>query len=333
MEQEYKIASGFGPFSPCGERFVVNGYREPMNLQGQFEAASKINGLTAIGLDYPYQFRDPKEISPLLEKYALRLCTVEIGLYPDRKWKMGTYTSPDPGIRREAIKMSKDALDVAAKIGADDVLLWPGQDGFDYPFQVDYSKNWGLLIDGIAEVAAHRPDVKIAIEYKPKEPRTNIYVRNAGVLLYLLTEIDMANVGAALDYGHSLVAGESPAEAVALLARAGKIFQVHVNDNFRDWDHDLIVGGVTFWETLEFFYWLRRLDYKGYYILDIFPYREEGQAALQEGVDRVKYFIDAANRLDENSLARYLDRHDSIMANKSVWKKILGLKRGGSDND
>ena len=165
--------------------------------------------------------------------------------------------------------------------------------------------------------------MKIAIEYKPKEPRANIYVRNAGVLLYLLEKVNMPNVGGVIDSGHSLVAGESPAEAAALLAHAGRLFQVHVNDNYRDWDHDLIVGSVTFLETLEFFYSLMRLGYDGYYILDIFPYREDGAAALQEGVDRVKYFIDAAEKLGKSDIGRYLDRHDSIGANKLVWQEIL----------
>ena len=124
-------------------------------------------------------------------------------------------------------------------------LLWPGQDGFDYPFQADYSRCWRLLIDGIGEVAAHRPDVRIAIEYKPKEPRAHLFVRNAGTLLHLLHEIGLANVGATIDLGHSLVAGENAAEAAVLLADAGKLFQVHVNDNYRDWDHDLMVGTIS----------------------------------------------------------------------------------------
>jgi len=47
-------------------------------------------------------------------------------------------TSPDPNLRREAIQMCKDGLDAAAELKAVDVLLWPGQDGYDHPFQVDY---------------------------------------------------------------------------------------------------------------------------------------------------------------------------------------------------
>jgi sugar phosphate isomerase/epimerase len=324
MEGKHKIASGFAPFSPCVDRFNTAGYRPPMTLEEQFDAASRIEGFTGVCLDYPYQFTDPAVVRSLLKKTGLAFATLEIGLYPDAKWKNGTYTAADPGIRRDAIQMSQEALDVAAELGAADVLMWPGQDGFDYPFQADYPKFWGLLVDAIGEVASHRPDVKIAIEYKKQEPRANCYVRNAGVLLSLLHEIGLENVGGCIDLGHSLAAGENPGEAAALLHRAGKLFQVHLNDNYRDWDHDLIIGSVTFWETLEFFYWLRRSGWDGWNILDIFPYRLDGAASLQEGVNRTIRFMQLAERIATRGLQESLARADVLAASRELWGKVFG---------
>jgi xylose isomerase len=300
-----------------------------MSLEEQFEAASRIEGFGGVGLDYPYQFTNAAEVKPLLKKHDLEFVTLEIGLYPDRKWKNGTYTAPDPGIRREAIEMSKKALDVAAELGAVDVLMWPGQDGFDYPFQSDYAKYWSLLVEAIGEVASHRPDVKIAIEYKKQEPRANCYIRNAGVLLSLLAELGMKNVGGCIDLGHSLAAGENPAEAAVLLHRAGKLFQVHLNDNYRDWDHDLIIGSVTFWETLEFFYWLARCGWKGWHILDIFPYRIDGSGALQQGVDRTIRFIQLAEKIATRELAGSLERSDVLAAGQELWGGLFGTGAEG----
>jgi xylose isomerase len=209
-------------------------------------------------------------------------------------------------------------------MGADDVLLWPGQDGFDYPFQVDYDECWVLLIDGIGEVASHRPDVKVSIEYKPKEPRTNLFVRNAGVLLYLLDRIGLPNVGATVDLGHSLVAGENPAEAATLLAREGKLFQVHVNDNYRDWDHDLIVGSVSFWETLEFLYWIRKSGYDGWYVVDVFPYREDGFRALQQCVRNIERLLDLADSLMKTDIRSFMEKADAISSFDVLWDSLLG---------
>lgn len=319
----YKIGSGFAPFSPCGDRFNPSGYRPSVTLEEQMTAASAIKGLTGTCLDYPYQFENAEEVKPLLSRYGLDFCTLEIGLYPDAKWKHGTYTNPDPGIRKDAIEMSKRSLDVAAELGADDVLMWPGQDGFEYVFQTDYDTSWTQMIDAIGEVGSYRPDVRIAIEYKKQEPRANHFIRNAGVLLNMLKDINLENVGGCIDLGHSLAAGENPAECVVLLSRAGKLFQVHVNDNYRDWDHDLIVGSVSFWETLEFFYWLRRCGYQGWYILDIYPYREDGSAALQAGVDRVRFFVDMAAKIDSKDLADRLLSADAISANQMIWHKVF----------
>jgi sugar phosphate isomerase/epimerase len=323
---EYKIGSGFAPFSPCSDRFVPEGYHEKMNLDRQIEAAAAIKGLTGVGLDYPYQFKDPSRVAPMLAKHRLALSTLEIGLYPDRKWSTGTLTSPDPGVRRDALAMCKRTLEVAAELGAADVLMWPGQDGFDYPFQADYDATWKRLVDGIGEVASHRPDVKIAIEYKKQEPRTNLFVRNAGVAMTLVREVNLPSVGACIDLGHSLAGGENPGEAAALIARSGKLFQVHVNDNYRDWDHDLIVGSVSFWETLEFFYWIVRSGYQGWYLLDIFPYRIDGPASLQKGVDRVRYFLDAARALCAGGLGEALAAGDTLKAQDVVWDLMLAKR-------
>jgi xylose isomerase len=323
VKKPYKIASGFAPFSPCSDRFNPAGYRDACSLEAQFQQAKEVKGLLGIGLDYPYQFDEPSDILPLLDQYGLEMVTVEIGLYPDRKWKDGTYTAPDPGIRRDAVEMSKMALAAASQLGAEDVLMWPGQDGFDYPFESDYKREWRLIVDAIAEVADSHPDVKIAIEYKKQEPRANCYIRNAGVLLSLLKDIGLSNVGACIDLGHSLAAGENPAEAAVLLDNAGKLFQVHINDNYRDWDHDLIVGSVSFWETMEFFYWLQRCNYDGWYLLDIYPYRINGAAALQEGVDRTIMFIDAARKIDTKYLQNALHQGSLIDAQREIWDLLL----------
>lgn len=322
---KYKIGSGFAPLSPCSDRFVTSGYRDPINLEDQIKLASGIEGLRGVAFDYPYQIKD-EDIGPvrkMVSGVGLEIATLEVGLYPDRKWKFGTICSPDPGIRRDAIEMSKRSLEIAEEIGAPDVLFWPGQDGFDYPFQADYMHSWKLLLDGMSEIAAHRPNVRIAIEYKPKEPRANIFVRNAGTLLYIIKTLGMPNVGATIDFGHSLVAGENPAEAAVLLAREDALFQVHVNDNYRDWDHDLVVGTVSFWETLEFFYWLLRCGYDGWYLMDVYPYREDGLTAFRECVYSMEKYLDMAKTLLDSGLNEFLIKADAMSSSKLIREMLF----------
>ncbi len=323
MEASYLISTSPAPFTPCADRLAPRGYREPMGLERQLECARAIAGLAGVSVVWPDQFEDPSVVRPLLEGAGLAASTVEIALHADRRWRLGTFTCPDAGLRREAIDQWKRGIDVAAELGAADALVWPGTDGFDYPFQADYRRNWDLLVEGLREVGGHRADVRLAVEYKPREARAHLHLCSAGVLLSMLQEIDLPNVGATLDLGHSLMAGENPAEAAALLARAGKLFQVHLDDNYRDWDHDLLPGSVNFWETLELFYWVERSGYRGWYLLDLFPSREDGSRALQEGVDRAAWFIDRARALEQAGLARALERADTLAAQRLVWSEVL----------
>lgn len=322
---KYRIGSGFTPFSPCAERFVGDGYRGPMSLEEQMAAMAGVEGMRGIALDYPAQFDDAQAaaVKKLYESFGFELATLELGLYPSRKWKLGSLSSRDPGIRRDAIEMSRRGLELAREMNAWDVLLWPGQDGFDYPFQVDYNASWKLLIDGIIEVASHAPDVRIAVEYKPKEPRANCFIRNAGVLLWLLKTINLPNVGATIDFGHSLVAGENPAEAAAMLAGEGRLFQVHLNDNYRDWDHDLIVGSVHIVETLEFLHYIESSGYDGWYLMDVFPYREDGRAAIQQCVRNTERLLDIAAALPKKDLARAFSSADAVTSIEAVWSALF----------
>ncbi len=76
------------------------------------------------------------------------------------------------------------------------------------------------------------------------------------------------------------------AEAAALLTKSGnKLFHMHFNDNYRFWDDDMIVGSVHFVEFVELLYWLKKLNYSGWYSMDQYPYREDAQGALRGSVE------------------------------------------------
>jgi xylose isomerase len=320
-----KIGSGLVPFSNVVDRFLPSGYRDGMPFEEQLRRASLVEGLDAIGLDYPLQFDDPVQLRAKLAEHGLRLCVLEMGIYGERRWSRGSFASPVPAVRREAIDVVKRGMDVAAELGVEEILLWPGQDGFEYPFQADHDLAWGYLVEGIGEVAEHREDVRIGIEYKPKEPRVHCFIDTAAKALLLCQTIARANVGVTVDLGHALAARENPAESVALCARYGRLLQVHVNDNYGDWDSDLLVGQVNFWTTLEFFYWLNRLGYDSWYIMDFFPYREDGPAALAQCIRNARRFANLAARLDRATLERMQQAEDPVSISEMLWQQVIKL--------
>ena len=179
--------------------------------------------------------------------------------------------------------MLNEATELAKDLGCDYVKLWFGQDGWDYPFQVNYHDVWNLAVDGLRELVGAHPDIRFVIEYKPREPRNKIIFPNAARTLLAIQQVGLDNLGILLDFGHSLYGLETPADAAQLCIDHGKLFAIDVNDNFRGWDDDMVVGSVHLVETFEFFHTLRRNNWDGVWQLDQFPFREDSVAAAKDG--------------------------------------------------
>jgi len=122
--------------------------------------------------------------------------------------------------------------------------------------------------------------VRLSIEYKFSEPRSKVIIGNVGKALYACEKIGRGNVGVTLDVGHALYAGEASAESIALLADAGRLFLVHGNDNYRNWDWDLIPGTVNFFDLVEVSYMLQHVGYDGWLAFDVFPSRVDPVEAM-----------------------------------------------------
>jgi xylose isomerase len=302
---------------------VPAGYRPREDLRDGIACAARIKGLTAVAFDYPTQMEDPAALKELLDEHGLGIGMVEVDMYSHARWGQGSFTSPDRARRAEALALTKQAMDVAAEIGAADLQLWLGQDGFDYPFQADYPAKWRQLIEAIGEAASYRSDIRVTIEYKSKEPRSRCHIAEAGRALLIANEIGLPHVGVTLDVGHSLMAGENPAEAACLCQRYGRLFHLHLNDCFREWDHDLVPASVHLWETLEMFYWLRRLNWDGWYGIDIYPYREDGAAALQHTIDTIYRLHALAERLDTEQLHELQERADALSIQRLLQEQVL----------
>ena len=56
---------------------------------------------------------------------------------------------------------------------------------------------------------------------------------NTAAALLLVREVDRPNFGVTLDYGHQLMAGENPAQSVAMAGAAGKLFGVQASGRVR----------------------------------------------------------------------------------------------------
>jgi xylose isomerase len=254
-----------------GDRFGV--YGEERTLAELFELASQVEGLTGVELVYPFQFHDVEEVRRLLRAHNLECSTVNVNVKAEPKFHRGSFTSIDPEVRAEAVRYLKTGMDMAASLGCNMVTICPLADGHDYPFEVDYGQAWRWLREGIGEAAAYRSDVKVSLEYKRSETRAHCVLNSAATTLHLCNQIGSPNLGVTIDLGHALYVSETPAQIVALLADADRLFLVHVNDNYREFDWDMIPGTVNFWDWLETYLYLDEVGYDGWLTSDVTPAR------------------------------------------------------------
>jgi xylose isomerase len=322
MTAGIKLGSNLCPFSRLSDRFVSGGYMEGYPLPKQLEMLSKVGGIQGVGLGWPSHFKEPEVLKRVLNDTGIVVSTTEPDIYSEARFKQGSLSNRDPKIRRAAIDRIKQTIDIAVEFGAPDMNLWMGQDGFEYFFEAHYSDAWKWIVEGLQEVSEYNSSIPIAIEPKCKEPRANTYLANTGKGLMLANKINKPHVGITLDFGHSLAALESPAEAAVLAMLEGRLQQVHLNDNYRDWDHDLVPGAVNVWDHVEFFYWLRKLGYKGWCSIDIFPYRQDGTAVLQRTVQVVDKCCRMADKLMEMNVEQLIRDGQTMEIMRILWDMV-----------
>lgn len=313
-----KYSVSIGTYAPCADRFVAEGYHPAMSLEQMLEAAAKTEAAEAVEVDFPFMppiNEDVAKMGKILKNTGMRLCTIEIDHYSGKKWQHGALTSNDKAIRKEAVEVSKRGIDAAKELGVEQVNLWLGHDGFDYPMEADYQLQWGRTIEGIQAIGEHRKDMKICLEYKPREPRVFSLMDTVGKTLLIANATGLDNVGVNIDTGHALMAFENLAQSAVLCNQYNKLFYLHLNDNYREWDDDMMVGSVHIWETLELCYWLIQIGYQGWHSLDIYPYRINAIEAAEESIRMLKAMYRIARTLDVRKLAelRMADNYTAIV--------------------
>ena len=330
MPDEPRYGAGLWHFGQFRDRYATDGYGPPVSTLEAIDRAGEVGELSVVDLNYPFNPADT-DLGALEER--LRANGLQaIALTPEiytRTFCRGGFTNPDPAIRRAAIELVSDAAELSRRLGCEYVKLWPGQDGWDYPFQADYRQIWKMSVDAVRELSQRHPDLRFAIEYKPREPRNRMTFSSAARTLLAIEEMDVPNVGILLDFGHSLYGLESPADAAGMILARDKLYAIDVNDNFRGWDDDMVVGSIHLVETFEFFYTLQQAGWNGVWQLDQFPFREDHVEAARVGIEVMRTIWRALQILDVKALTEAQSRQDALAAQRIARTALLNAEREG----
>jgi xylose isomerase len=329
-----KTSLGIWAFGPMVTRFNPNGYKP--ELAGRSVAdqvAEAVAGLE--GLIDDYEFHYPQELSDesLHEVRAALgdhgIYAIASGLHLDSRFARGGLSSPDAAIRDEALRLTVECADFAGRLGAR-MILWPGIEGYNYPFQTPYAQSWAGLIDGIGAAASKLAEHGqiLLLEHKNSEPAMKIHMGNIGMTLHVIHTLrarGIDNVQVNMDWQHLIMNGENLAEYAALLHAEGLLGHQHANSGWGTFDDDNMVGATAFMETLELALELRRAGYgsRGERLgFDLYPYTEDAVAVVARSVLQWRFIDGAAGRVDDEALREAQSRKDAIRAYELVYAAL-----------
>ncbi len=329
-----KTSLGIWALGPMVTRFVPGGYQpEHAGESTADKVARAVGGLGELMDDYEFHY--PQELSEdNLDEVRDALAghgiyAIATGTHLNPLFGKGGLSSPDDAVRAVALEEALRAADFSASVGAQ-MILWPGIEGYNYPFQTPYGEAWARFIDGVGEVAerCHERGITLFLEHKNSEPAMKILMRNIGMTLHVIHTLrarGITSVKVNMDWQHLLMNGESLGEYAAMLAAEGLLGHQHANSGWGTFDDDNMVGATAFMETLELAIELRRAKYgaNGERLgFDLYPYTEDAVAAVRRSVEQWNFIWDVSGRIDDAALREAQQRKDAVRAYELVYAAL-----------
>jgi xylose isomerase len=315
-------------------RFNPGGYKpELAGVSTVEKVETAVAGLGELMDDYEFHY--PQELSRdnlAAVQQALGghgIYCLASGLHLDPRFAKGGFSSPDDATRQLALELTFAGIELAGELGAQ-FIIWPGIEGYNYPFQTPYGASWARFIDGVAAAAEHAKThgVTVFLEHKNSEPAMKIFMRNIGMALHVIHTLrarGIGNVQVNMDWQHLIMNGENLAEYAALLHGEGLLGHQHANSGWGTFDDDNMVGATAFMETLELAVELRRAGYgaNGERLgFDLYPYTEDAVGAVKRSILQWNYIDQVAAKIDQPALHAAQQNKDAIRAYELVYAAL-----------
>ena len=329
-----KTSLGIWAFGNMATRFNAGGYKpELSDISTVEKVRTAVAGLGELIDDYEFHY--PQELSPenldevrdALEGHGI-YCLAS-GLHLDARFGKGGLCSPDDATREEALRLTREAIDLAGSVGAH-MIIWPGIEGYNYPFQTPYAESWARFVDGVGQAASHARErgVSVFLEHKNSEPAMKILMRTIGMTMFVINKLrdrGIDNVKVNMDWQHLIMNGENLAEYAALLGAEGLLGHQHANSGWGTFDDDNMVGATAFMETIELAIELRRAGYgnAGERLgFDLYPYTEDAVGAVKRSVLHWRFIDALAMKIDGPALQAAQQRKDAVAAYELVYEAL-----------
>jgi len=330
FQMKPRFSAGIWYFSPPDSRFHEK-YKEDIDIERRLEIAAGLSdyGLEGLEAHYPNEINENNaHIWKQFEKdTGIKLITVVPLLFRDKIFEFGSLCSPISESRYKAIELTKRAFKMNREMDTEFAVIWPGSDGYENPFGIDFMAMRKRFAEGLVEAMDAEPGIRIAFEPKPYEPRGHIIYGTTpeGLLLCHQVESMLENPvnrkilddGENLccmnpEIGHVLMAYEDLPYAYSWPLSEGRLAHIHVNSQpLGNYDQDLNVGAVSPEQFDALLYILKMHGYQGWFGIDINPERMPVDTAIKICIDAIRASNERINELDHESIIYAVNHPDT----------------------
>jgi xylose isomerase len=174
------------------------------------------------------------EFKAALSDTGLVVPMATTNLFTDPIFKDGAFTSNDPKVRTYALQKTMKSMDLGAELGAKVYVFWGGREGTEVDASKDSVESMKRFRECINFLCEYNFDqgfgFKFALEPKPNEPRSDIYLPTVGSALGFIATLDHPEMcGVNPEVAHETMAGLNFVHAVGQALDAGKLFHIDLN--------------------------------------------------------------------------------------------------------
>lgn len=235
-----------------------------------------------------------RQVRRVMDDTGIRCASGTTNLFFHPVFKDGAFTSNDPGVRAYAVHKAMRAIDLAAELRAQNFIFWGGREGAEVDLAkdpVEAIKRFRQAVNFLCHYARrNRYPMTFTIEPKPNEPRGDIYLPTVGNVLAFIETLDppvRKKVGVNPEVAHIKMAGLNPYHEYAQAMEAGKLFELHLNDQKPlRYDQDLAFASTDLKEAFFIVKLMVDHKFKGVKAFDAHPYRTEDQDGVWQFVER-----------------------------------------------
>jgi xylose isomerase len=247
-------------------------------------------------------------IKKILDDAGLKINMATCSLHGNSLFRNGGLTNPDPKLRALAKKKCERNIRIGAMFGAKYLTYWVARDGFEVPVAVDWKNVYNWLAEALNGAYDYIKKNKftnyvgMTIEPKPNEPRGHMFLPTSGhavgFIYGKLKHPEFYGINPEL-LQHESMALLNAVHTVGYLTSMNKLFFLHFGSQIKaQFDNDFppLIGPEGLKETVQMFWALRKVGWKGVVEFDCHMLRADGDPADPIGC-RKKFVRDCIRAL------------------------------------